>query len=134
MDLRSLLALALVTSTSLTSLACGGGKDASSASTDAVVAAWKAAKLDVSALTEVDPKPYSATGCRGGTVSGVDVVVCSYGSGEDAQAAEDLGLAQIGSATGAALVRGMRLLVVADRRKVDPSGRTIDAITKAFKK
>lgn len=126
---RSLLALALVTS-----LACGGDGDGSKASADAVVAAWKAAKLDVSAMTDVDPKPYSATTCRGGTVSGIDVVVCSYGSGEDAQAAEDLGLAQIGSATGAALVRGTRLLVVADRRKVDPSGRTIDAITKAFKK
>lgn len=126
--------LALVLALSIACVACGGDGDGSKTSADAVVAAWKAAKLDVSALTEVDPKPYSATACRGGTVSGVDVVLCSYGSGEDAQAAEELGLAQIGSATGAALVRGTRLLVVADRRKVDPSGRTIDAITKAWKK
>jgi hypothetical protein len=126
--------LAPVLALSIACVACGGDGDGSKTSADAVVAAWKAAKLDVSALTEVDPKPYSATGCRGGTVSGVDVVLCSYGSGEDAQAAEELGLAQIGSATGAALVRGTRLLVVADRRKVDPSGRTIDAITKAWKK
>lgn len=113
--------------------ACGGGGGAA-ASNDAVVAAWKSAKLDVSAMTDVDPKPYSATKCRGGTVSGVDVVLCTYGSGEDAQAAEDLGLDQIGAATGVALARGDRLLVAIDRRKVDPSGRTLDAIAKAFRK
>ena len=66
--------------------------------------------------------------------SGVDVVLCSYGSGEDAQAAQDLGLAAVGDATGAALARGARLLVVVDRRKADPTGRTIDAITAAFRK
>ncbi|MBK7072903.1 MAG: hypothetical protein IPH44_11420 [Myxococcales bacterium] len=114
--------------------ACGGSEAKPAGSDDGMVAAWKAAKLDVSALTTVDAKPYGATACRGGTVSGVDVVLCSYGSGEDAQAAQDLGLAAVGDATGAALARGARLLVVVDRRKADPTGRTIDAITAAFRK
>ena len=105
----------------------GGGSD------DAMVAAWRKAGLEVSALTTVDAKPFSAQACRGGTVSGVDVVLCAYDSGEDASAAEDLGLATLGDATGAALARGARLLVVVDRRKTDPSGRTIDAIIRAFR-
>lgn len=101
---------------------------------DAMVAAWRKAGLEVSALTDVDAKKYLAQSCRGGTVGGVDVVLCRFDSGEDAKAAEDPGLAAVGDATGAALARGGRLLVVADRRKVDPSGRTIDAITRAFMK
>ena len=106
----------------------GGGND------DATVAAWKKAGLEVSALTDVDAKPYSAQKCSGGTVSGVDVVLCKYDTGEDAKAAEEPGLDQIGNATGASLAKGARLLVVADRRKADPSGRTIDTITKTFRK
>ena len=102
-------------------------------SDDALVAAWRKAGLEVSALTTVDGGPYSAATCRGGTVSGVDVVLCRYDSGEDARAAEELGLTAVGGATGAALAHGDRLLVVADRRKQDPSGRTIDAILRAFR-
>jgi hypothetical protein len=101
---------------------------------DAMVAAWKKAGLDVSAFTDVDGKKYAAQACRGGTVGGVDVVLCSYDTGEDAKAAEDPGLAGVGDATGAALAHGSRLLVVADRRKADPTGRSIDAITRAFMK
>ena len=114
--------------------ACGGGGAKPPSSDDALIATWRSAKLEVSALTAIDGKPYAAKDCRGGTVSGVDVVVCSYGSGEDAQAAQELGLATIGDATGAALAEGARLLVVVDRRKADPTGRTIDAITAAFRK
>ncbi len=125
---RRLAALALAAT------ACGGTEAKPASTDDGLIAAWQAAKLEVSALTEIEPKPYGATACRGGTVSGVDVVVCSYGSGEDAQAAQDLGLAAIGDATGAALAKGARLLVVVDRRKADPTGRTIDAITRAFRK
>ena len=82
--------------------ACGGGGAKPPSSDDALIATWRSAKLEVSALTAIDGKPYAAKDCRGGTVSGVDVVVCSYGSGEDAQAAQELGLATIGDATGAA--------------------------------
>ena len=110
------------------------GKTAAAPRSDeAVIGAWKKGGLEVSAMTTIDASPYSAVSCRGGTVSGVDVVLCTYDSGEDATAAEDLGLATIGGATGASIAHGPRLLVVADRRKADPSGRTIDALIKAFK-
>ena len=114
--------------------ACGGSEAKPAISDDALVAAWRADKLEVSALTTVDGEAYASKDCRGGTVSGVDVVVCSYASGEDAQAAEELGLAVIADATGSAIARGTRLLVVVDRRKADPSGRTIDAVTRGFRK
>ncbi len=99
-----------------------------------LVAAWRKAGLEVSAMAAANPKPFAAETCQAGTVNGVDVVLCDYDSGEDATAAEDLGLGTLTGVTGAALAKGSRLLVVADRRKVDPSGRTIDAITRAFRR
>ena len=134
-DLRLATCLALAVPLAL----AGCGKDAKSnpgggKPDDAAVAAWKKAGLEVSPLTDVDPKKYAAQSCRGGTAGGVDVVLCSYDSGEDAKAAEDVGLATVGDATGAALAHGSRLLVVVDRRKADPTGRTIDVLTRTFMK
>ena len=124
-----LLALALAACSKDAKSNPGGGT-----TDDAVLGEWKKAGLEVSAFTDADAKKYTATSCRGGTVGGVDVVLCRYDSGEDAKAAEDNGLAAVADATGAALAHGARLLVVADRRKADPTGRTIDAITRAFMK
>jgi hypothetical protein len=104
---------------------------------DALIAAWKKAGLEVSPLTDVDAAAYAAQKCRGGTVSGVDVVVCTYDTGEDASAAEDAALATLeksGVTTASAIPRGKSLLIVSDKRKSDPSGRTINAITAAFRK
>ncbi|MEZ4404836.1 MAG: hypothetical protein R3B06_32910 [Kofleriaceae bacterium] len=111
-------------------LGCGGeaGGD------DATVAAWRKAGLEVSAMTETPAAPYGASACKAGTVSGVDVVLCSFPTDAAAKAAEEAGLGVVGQATGAALAAGSRLLVVADRRKADPTGRTIDAVTRAFRK
>ena len=115
---------------------CDGAKTRDAAAgprtDDAMLAAWRKAGLEVSAFTDVDTKPFQATSCRGGTAGGVDVVLCSYDTGEDAHAAQDLGLTSVGAATGASIARGSRLIVVADRRKADPSGRTIDALLRAF--
>ncbi len=104
---------------------------------EVLIAAWKKAGLEVSAFSDSDAAPYAAQTCRAGTVAGVDVVLCSYDTGEDAAAAEDPALALLekgGATTASALVRGKRLLVVTDKRKADPSGRTINAITAAFRK
>lgn len=129
----------------IAALALGCGQDDAKAAPgkgpapddEALIAAWRKAGLEVSALSEVDAAPYAAQRCRGGTVSGVDVVLCSYDTGEDAAAADDAALALLekgGVTTGSALARGKSLLVVADKRKADPSGRTINAITAAFRK
>jgi hypothetical protein len=114
--------------------ACGNSSTATkAASEDVVLARWRQAGLTVSAMTAIDAKPYSALDCRGGTVSGVDVVICRYDTGEDAKGAEELGLVVIGEATGAALAKGTRMLTVIDRRNADPSGRTINAVVRAFR-
>lgn len=104
---------------------------------DALIAAWKKAGLEVSPFTDADAAAYSAQSCRAGTVGGVDVTVCSYDTGEDAAAAQDPALALLekgGATTASALARGKKLLVVVDKRKADPSGRSINAITGAFRK
>jgi hypothetical protein len=65
-------------------------------------------------------------------VDGLGVTLCSYPDEAGAKAAEPAGLAAVGDATGTALSRGRLLLVVADRAKADPTGKTIDRITKVF--
>lgn len=97
-----------------------------------LVSKWTKAGLTVSALTE-DKSGAIGPACKRGTVSGVDVVHCTFPGEAEAKAAEAKALLWVAEATGAALVTGKELLAVADRRNADPSGRTINALTKAFR-
>lgn len=96
-----------------------------------VLDGWRKANLTVSAFTADKNNAIGPT-CHSGTVSGVDVVWCGFAAEDQAKAAEAKGLEWVGAATGTALVSGKQLLAVVDRRAADPSGRTINAITKAF--
>ena len=125
--------IAIAALAALALAACGNDRPSPPAGRDGVLAAWKQAGLTVSAMSEADGKALGGGDCRAGTVSGLDVTLCSYGSDKAASAAQDAGLTSVGSATGASLAQGSMLLVVADRRNADPSGRTIDQITKAFR-
>lgn len=98
----------------------------------ALTEAWTKAGLTVSAFTE-DKSGKIGDSCKSATISGVDIVICTFAAEADAKAAEAKGLEWVGAATGTALVRGKDLLTVVDRRNADPSGRTINAITKAFR-
>lgn len=109
----------------LTLVACSKDKQGAS-SRDGVVAAWKKGGLEPSPLT--DAKTEIGSKCSSGTVNKVDVLVCEFPSEKDAKAAEDKGLAWVGDNTGASKAQGEMLIVVADRRKVDPSGRTINQL------
>jgi hypothetical protein len=95
---------------------------------DAVIGAWKNGGLTPSPLTPASV----AVGkdCQSGTVGAVDVLLCTFGTPEEAKAAEDAGLGWVGEATGASQAYGKVLVVVADRRKADPSGRTINQMMK----
>jgi hypothetical protein len=106
----------------------GGGSGLPSA----LLEGWTKASLTVSAFT-ADKSGAIGPTCQSGTVSGVDVVWCSFASDTEAKAAEPKGLEWVGGATGTALVSGKQLLAVVDRRAADPSGRTINAVTKAFR-
>lgn len=117
-----LLVLALA-SAALTACA----KDSTGAtSRDGVVAAWKKGGLEPSPLTVA--KVDVGSDCRSGTVNKIDVLVCTFQNDQAATEAEDKGLAWIGDHTGATKVVATTLIVVADRRKADPSGRTINQL------
>lgn len=105
--------------------ACSKGKSGPT-SRDGVIAAWKKGGLEPSAFTtaQVDV----GKDCASGTVNKLDVLVCTFASEKEAKAAEDAGLKWIGDTTGASRAQGETLIVVADRHKADPSGRTINQV------
>ncbi len=111
----------------------GTGRGAASGelSRDRVTAAWKQAGLTVSPMTAATVG--YGKDCQSGTVGGVDVVVCQYATPEESKTAEAPGLAWVGEATGMSQAAGKVLVVAADRRKADPSGRTINQVMKLSK-
>jgi len=121
-----LAALALVVG----AFACGKGDGAAAGGNprDAVVAAWKKGGLTPSPLTASTVTV--GKDCESGTVGAIDVLLCVYPTAADAKAAEEAGLAWVADTTGAARVSGTVLIAVADRRKSDPSGRTINQLLK----
>lgn len=128
--MRAALAIALA----LVAGACEEGKTPAAAKgVDGVVAAWRSAGMTVTAFSPADGARYGKGECKAGQVNGVDAVLCSYKSPEEAKAAQPAALATVGETTGAALAEGSVLMVVADRRKADPEGRTINQATKVFR-
>jgi hypothetical protein len=126
MVVAALLSLAACSKEEKQSPAASGGAPA-------VVDAWKKAGLTVGAMDAVDGAKYGGGECKAGQVSGVDAVLCTYPTAEAAKTAEAKGLEAVGEATGSAIAQGKVLLVVADRRKADPEGRTINQMTKLFR-
>jgi hypothetical protein len=126
---RSMLVLVLV----VAAAACSDEGASAAGGADRVIAAWKKAGLTPTAFDAADGARYGGGTCRAGQVNGVDVVLCAYPSAEEASAAAAAGLETIGETTGSAISQGSMLLVVADRRKADPEGRTINQLTKIFR-
>ncbi len=125
-------------------LGCGGGKDdassggsaggsssppaaAASPARDALLDAWKKAGLPASGF--VDTKGFGPT-CWSGPVNGIDVMVCEHPKSADAKAGEKAGYDWVGDSTGAAWSSGTLVIAVADRKKADPSGKTINQLMK----
>ena len=127
MGTRHSFALLLVT----VALAAGCGDAAPPGGPSAVFDAWKRAGLTVSTLTS--STPLAGGECRAGNANGVEVTLCTYADDKAATGAQPAGLAVVGDATGASLAQGTMLLVVADRRKTDPTGKTINQLTKVFR-
>lgn len=118
--MRALLLICVL----LAAAACGKDTPKGATSRDGVVAAWKKGGLSPS---ELKPAKTDVVGkdCASGTVNKLDVLVCTFSSAADAKAAEDAGLAWVGDTTGVAKAQGEILIVVADRKKADVSGKTI---------
>ena len=116
--------------------ACGKGDGAAGGSgggdgggpRDAVIAAWKKGGLTPSAFTVANVSV--GKDCQSGTVGGIDVLLCVYPTAVEAKAAADNGYAWVGEGTGTVQPSGTVLIGIADRRKSDPSGRTINQLMK----
>jgi len=122
------LLLALLTSAAVLATACDKDGGAPSDPRARVVDAWKKGGLTPSALTAATVPV--GKDCQSGTVGAIDVLLCVYPSPEEAKAAEEPGLAWVGDTTGAAQAHGTVLVGIADRKKSDPSGRTINQLMK----
>ena len=109
--------------------ACGKAGPAEPSSRDALVAGWKQAGLTLSEL-KATQSPIGKD-CQLGAVNNVDVMVCSFATPDDAKAAQNAALHWVGDTTGAAQAHGTLVIAVADRKKADPSGKTINQILKA---
>jgi hypothetical protein len=106
-------------------VACSKDKGGAT-SRDGVIEAWKKGGLEASALTSA--KVDVGSDCATGTVSKLDVLVCTFKTEKEAKEAEDKGLAWVGDNTGASRAQGEMLIVVADRKKVDPKGKVINQV------
>jgi hypothetical protein len=109
----------------------GRGAAAGDLSRDRVVEQWKKGGLTPSPLTVA--KVAVGTDCQSGTVNGVDVLVCNFATPDEAKTAEAKGLEWVGEATGMSQASGKVLVAASDRRKADPSGRTINQLMKLSK-
>ena len=103
-----------------------GDKSATPGARDALVAAWKKAGLAPSALTPATVPV--GKDCHKGTVGAIEVLVCNFPSEAEAKAASDAAYAWVGEATGAVKVTRTTLVAAVDRKKSDPSGRTINQL------
>lgn len=106
----------------------GADQPAAASPRDGVLDAWKGGKLVPAAMAPATVA--FAKDCQGGTVESLDVLVCNFASPAEAKAAEEPGLAWVAAATGASQAHGAALVVIADRKKADPSGRTINRLMK----
>jgi hypothetical protein len=111
----------------LIAIACFAcSKEKGATSRDGVVAAWKKGGLEPGELKPA--KVDVGTDCATGTVNKLDVLVCTFKTEKEAKEAEDKGLQWVGDNTGASKAQGEMLIVVADRKKVDPHGKVINQL------
>jgi hypothetical protein len=125
--MRVLLVVLVAAACGKSSEPSGAGSAAPATPRDAVVAAWKADKLAPQlAAAQVSV----GKDCQAGAVEQLDVLVCNFATPAEAKAAEAAGNAWVGAATGASQAHGAALIVIADRKKADPNGRTINRLMK----
>jgi len=126
------LALALL----LPLLACRHSHVSGTASTDAVLAAFKDGGFDVTLMNVVEPDAWTAEHCVSGKISELEVLVCEFKTDEGLAGGSDevrRGWDAVNVDTGVVLHNGRTMLAIADRAKHDPSGRAIARMLNAFR-
>jgi hypothetical protein len=95
--------------------------------------AFASAGLKVADFKPADPARFNAQKCVAGVVEKLETVVCEYGSPDAVALGKKAGEQWASGATTAAVLgNGRTILVVADRERADPNGKTIHKITQAF--
>ncbi len=124
-----LTALALV---ALSSASCKHATDGA-VQLAQVVAAFDKAGWKASALGPMEPGKMSAQSCVGGTLAGLDAMLCEYGAAEAVLRGKKAAETWVGNAvTGVALSNGRTVLALADRTRSDPTGKSIHEISRAY--
>jgi hypothetical protein len=93
--------------------------------------AWKEAGHDVGELKPVEIK-IAGGKCSSGMVAGFEATLCEFENETSATQAQANGLEVVAKDVGASIAAGKLLLVVADRRKTDPTGRKLNEVIKLF--
>ncbi len=124
--MRAALAMLLVCGALACSKGDGGGADG-------VLAAWKKAGFEPAAFEPVKADLQGDARCHAGAIKGIEATLCELPSVADASRAEAAALATLKETTGLALAEGKLLLVLADRKHADPSGRTMNELARAFR-
>jgi hypothetical protein len=106
--------------------ACGNG-------TKDVLDAWREAGQPPGEFKDVGEKLPGGK-CFAGKVAGLDATLCDFKEAELAKKAEDEGWALVGNAVGSSVASGKVLLVIADPRKEDPSGRRLNELIETFQR
>jgi hypothetical protein len=95
--------------------------------------AFASAGLKVADFKPADPARFNAQKCLAGLVEQIETVICEYGSPDAVALGKKAGEQWTSGATTAAVLgNGRTILAVADRGRVDPNGKTIHKITRAF--
>jgi hypothetical protein len=105
--------------------------------TDEVLTAWRNAGLELKEFSPIPPAPSSAAYCEHGMVGGVDTVLCEYASDQAvAQGLQQVkeGWSRVDAHTGVILQAKRTTMAAVDRERREPSGKTINAMVKAFRK
>ncbi|HYO67293.1 MAG TPA: hypothetical protein VEU33_14550 [Archangium sp.] len=106
---------------------------ACSAGPEDVIEAWKKAGQSTGEFKDVGEKLPGGK-CVTGRVAGLDATLCEFKEAEQARRAEDSGWELVGNAVGSAIVSGKVLLVSADPRTEDPSGRRLNDLIQTFQR
>jgi hypothetical protein len=105
--------------------------------TDEVLSAWRNAGLAPEGFAPMHPAPNGASYCEHGTVRAVDTTVCEYASDKALERGVQLvkeDWARVDAHTGVVLRAKLTTMVVVDRERREPSGKTISQMTKVFGK
>ena len=105
--------------------------------TDEVLNAWRNSGLAPDGFAAVEPAPNSAAYCEHGQIHGVDTLVCEYASEESITSGMQQvkeGWARVDAHTGVVMRAKRTTMVVVDRERREPSGKTISQMAKVFGK